>query len=365
MISGPRFRLMKGYMTPFPDSHLPPEWHYLVSLLARQRKPVPMDVSIKKVLHLAKANDLLLAVGDELKLVNGGGLFPSDYKARYQRAKSLEENTHRLISQVLVAFERAGLPLLTIKSFLPFPYADNNIDLVAVEIASIGAYRNVLDKLGFKHWSSLADLREPYKRNYHAPEREKENEAYPMLHLHQAISWNGIEYADLSTIWRRHRLMDVGGTQVPVPSFEDAVLIMAAHAIFENKYVMLKELVHLQWLTAHRLDWGYIVQSAESLFWKEALFAFLSTASALADLLNLVVKIELDLPPVQGAPHLPLPYLFPIRQTFAVSWSKLGQDLGSGHWRALPRQLFSYFFVDSVWMYRKAWRKRRAVTGIV
>ena len=92
---------------------------------------------------------------------------------------------------------------------------------------------------------------------------------------------------------------------------------------------------------------------------------FLSTALALAKALNLVIKVELDLPALRGAPQLPLPYLLSIQQTFAVSWKKLRRELGSGHWRVLPRQLFSYFFVDSVWMYRKAWRKCRAIAEIV
>jgi hypothetical protein len=351
-------------MIPSPDACLPSEWHYLVSLLVHQGWPVPMDVSaisMERALHLAKANDLLLAVGNALKLTQEGGLFPSIYEVSYQRAKSLEESTHQLISEVLAACERAGLALLTIKSFLPFSYADSNIDLVAVETAQIGAYRNVLHELGYKRWFSLADLREPYKRMYRASDRGK-NQTYPMLHLHRAISWNGVEYVNLATVWRRHRLMDVGAIQVPVPSFEDEVLIMAAHAIFENKYITLKELVYLQWLAEHQLDWGYVVRSAESLFWREALDIFLSTALVLAKALNLVIKVEIDLPSPQSAPRLFLPYLLPVRQTFAVSWEKLRRDLASGRWRTLPRQLFSYFFVDVVWMYRKARRKCRAIT---
>ncbi|MCP5095250.1 MAG: hypothetical protein GY943_06840, partial [Chloroflexi bacterium] len=55
------------------------------------------------------------------------------------------------------------------------------------------------------------------------------------------------------------------------------------------------------------------------------------------------------------------PYLLPVRQTFLYSWRKLQQDLLEGHIRQLPRQLFSYSFVDAVWMYRKAWRKQRKV----
>jgi hypothetical protein len=367
MISRLQFEPMKGYTTPSPDSHLLSEWHALASLLTCQRQSVSMDsstISVERMLHLAKANGLLLAVVDALKLVDKGGLFPSAYEADYRRAKSLKENTHRVIGEVLVAFEQARLPLLTIKSFLPFPCVDSNIDLVAVGTARIDAYRDVLYELGYKRRSNLADLREPYKRMYQASDRGKDK-TYPMLHLHRAISWNGVEYLNLSTVWQRYRLMDVNSIQIPVPSFEDAVLIMAAHAIFENKYVTLKELVYLQWLTEHQLDWGYIVRSAESLFWREALDTFLSTALALARALNLVIDVEVDLPSLRVVPQLPLPYLFPFQQTFAVSREKLGQDLACGHWRTLARQLFSYFFVDSVWMYRKAWRKCRAVTKIV
>jgi hypothetical protein len=358
---------MKGYMIPFPEARVPSEWHDLVSLLVHQTQPILTDISaisIERVLHLAKANDLLLAVGNALQPAKEGGLFPSAYETSYERAKSLEESTHQLIGEVLVAFERAELPLLTIKSFLPFPYADSNIDLVTIEPARVGAYRNVLYELGYKRRFSLADLREPYKRMYQASDQGK-NQTYPMLHLHRAISWNGVEYVNLPTIWQRHRLMDVGAIQVPVPSFEDEVLIMAAHAIFENKYIMLKELLYLQWLTEHRLDWSYIVRSAGSLFWREALEAFLSTALALAGGLNLAIDVKVDLPSPRGVPRLPLPYLFPFWQTFAVSWEKLRRDLASGHWRILPRQFFSYFCVDSVWMYRKARRKCRAITGVV
>jgi hypothetical protein len=367
MISRLRLEPMRGYTTLSHDSHLASEWHDLVCLVTHRRRQISIKsstISMRRMLRLSEANDLFLAVGDALKLMDGGSLFPSAYEASYRRAKSLEENTHRVIGEVLVAFKRAGLPLLTIKSFLPFPYVDSNVDLVAVETARIGVYCDVLYGLGYKRRPNLADLREPYKRMYRASDRGKDK-TYPMLHLHRAISWNGVEYLNLSTVWQRYRLMDVNSVQIPVPSFEDAILIMAAHAIFENKYVTLKELVYLQWLTERPLDWGYIVRSAESLFWREALDIFLSTALALARVLNLVIDVEVDLPSLRVIPQLPLPYFFPFQQTFAVSWKKLGRDMASGHWRTLARQLFSYFFVDSVWMYRKARRKCRAVTKIV
>lgn len=354
-------------MIPSPKSALLPEWHYLVSLLTQQQFfscVDSYDVSIRKVLQLAKANALLLAAGDALKRMDSNQLLPDDYEARYQQAKSLEKNTHQLIQEVLIAFRQSNLLLLTIKSFLPFSYIDNNIDLVAVETDKVGHYRRVLGELGFKHWFSLADFREPNKKIYYSPNQEKEKKVHPMLHLHQAISWNGLDYLDLSTVWHRHRLIKVDQVQVPVPSFEDAILIMAAHAIFENKYISLHELIYLQWLTSHSLDWNYIVESSKLFFWQKALMIFLATAVNLGQASGLVIKVEIDLPSLSSKPQIPLPYLLPMRQTFAVSWEKLGRDLASGHWRSLPRQFFSYSFVDGIWMYRKARRKRRAIASI-
>ncbi|MCA9926728.1 MAG: hypothetical protein KC421_30380, partial [Anaerolineales bacterium] len=186
------------------------------------------------------------------------------------------------------------------------------------------------------------------------------NEPFPKVHLHRALSWNGVDYLDLSAAAAHAQKWRHGGVEIPIPAAEDELLIMAAHAFFENKFITLHELFYLTFITPQITDWPGVTAKAAHYFWEPAFSQFIAAAAVLAE----SVGLSLSLPSsVRAVPNLQvrLPYLLPLPQTFAYSWQKMWQGVKAGHWRGLPRQLFTYSLVDGAWMYRKAWRKQRGV----
>jgi len=260
---------------------------------------------------------------------------------------------HTLLEQCQVH----QLPILTIKSFLPFPYADSNIDIVAIDSEAIEQYRKLIKRLGFLQYPNLADIREPYKEMYYHSKHGKTDKTYPKLHLHRSISWNGVVYIDPYQVWSRRRIWQVGNVDIPIPSPEDELLIMAAHAIFENKYITLSELIYLSLLTESKLNWDYIVETAHHRFWFDALRVFLSIACSLGNSLRINMQVEIAVPEHENYSSISLPMLIPLTETLGPALLKLRQDVQHGHLHELPRQLFTYFFVDCLWMYYKAQRK--------
>ena len=330
----------------------------IVLLLAGDDSVRAEDVVNPCLWHLAKANQLLLAVGDMVESRFDKQPFPAPYFERYQKLKRLNAHTQTLMAELLPAFSDADLPILTIKSFLPFPFADSNVDVVTLLPNRAQSYVDLLQKRGFEHWFNLADWREPRKKMYGRPDWKTTDEPFPTVHLHRAISWNGVDYLDLTAVAKRQQTRQIGNLPIPIPAPEDELLIMAAHAFFENKFITLHELIYLEKLIQNVADWNIIFATANQYNWRSALTLFLSIAVALAKEVGLSIEIPHSLSPTSDL-KVQLPFVLPVSQTYAVSWQKLGQDLQAGQWRQFPRQLFTYSFVDAAWMYRKVWRKQR------
>jgi hypothetical protein len=304
---------------------------------------------------LAKVNYLLLALWRSQP--NKASLDAVWHKQLTLLAQ-LETETADAVRNIIPRFTANGLPLLAIKSFLPFPYIDSNLDLVTVKPEQLQDYVNLLQELDYRRYRNLADLREPMKQTYQAEGIKLR------LHLHTAVSWNGIVYLPLAQVWQRRRSWANDGGSVWIPSAEDELLIMAAHAWFENKLVSLHELLYWYRLVTADLDWAYITETAQQYGWYRGLSFFMAIMSQLAALLDIPVNLPLLLPPVTLATPVWFPYIFPLAQNWQVTGHKLAADVRHGLWQQIPRQLFSYLLVDHFWMYRKAYRKWQEVTAV-
>ena len=328
-----------------------------------------LDAFIK----LSEGNAVIKAFLSALDSCNGID-FNSYYTNRLVKMRDEDQRfwrcTVEMIQIVVRECERNGLPLLTIKSFLPYPFADSNVDVVAVDSDNIMAYRALLNRLGFykltKHMNRT-DFREPKKRLYRYNPDRLTNAQCPLLHLHRAISWNGIDYLDSKSVWDRRRSHKVEDLDIPIPSSEDEALIMAAHSIFENKYITIGELIHLSTLVSDGFDWDYAIRHTEIYHWLPALLLWLKTVNSLCNILDIRVEIPewvYDRVSVKKSSTLYLsdsgqfPYVYPLMSIARVLFNKLILDLIKGNLKQLPRQLFSYSIVDLIWAYRNALRKR-------
>jgi hypothetical protein len=307
--------------------------------------------------RLSRENNLLLAVSEYQK-----------YLSTDDRGKTLtnelvylnelQNNTNYAVRKIIPLFEERGLPLMTIKSFLPFPYVDSNLDLLTGKPDKLKDYIRLLIKSGYRRYWNLADIREPMKQMYFKQDIKLR------LHLHSAISWNGIVCLSFEQVWNRRRLWKTSGGNVYIPSIEDELLIMAAHALFENKYVSLHELLYWKKLVEGDVDWKYIFNISESYGWQHGMIFFTSTMIQLVKLLGMRTNLDHSFPQVSLSASVLFPYVIPARQNWNVTGRKLAADLRRGMWRSIPRSLFTFVLVDHLWMYRKAYHKKRKVLNI-
>lgn len=315
-----------------------------------------LDENLKyQIAWVAAYNQLLLALTKE-EIFN----FQNEFRlrSRIQRLNLLESETQQVVRNLLPLFEDADLPLVAIKSFLPFAYVDTNLDLLTIYPEKWTQYVKCLHSLGYRQFRNLGDLREPGKASYYKKDVEL------IIHLHSAVSWNGLDYLPLDQVLQRKQIKVIEGHPVKIPSPEDEMLIMAAHAIFENKYISLHELLYWHHLVQSNLDWEYMVDTAAALNWDRGFITLQSVLNQLAYLIGIGVTIPVQLITVPMTEKVWFPYILPIKQTFAVTTSKLIKDIRAKKWRQLPREIFSFSLVDGLWMYRKAYRKRLKVQRI-
>jgi len=332
-----------------------PAYKYLLNRLVAGSE-ISVDRLIRmQAYHLAKSNQLLLAL---LRCSSPLDDLPETFQNWITKLERLEQETADVVQHILPRFSAEHLPFLAIKSFLPFPYVDTNLDLVTARPTKVSKYVSLLKRLGYRRRWNLADLREPMKEIYGTATRVL------TLHVHTAISWNGVIYLPLSQVWERRRLLKMVAGTVWVPSPEDELLIMAAHALFENKTVSMHELLYLRRLILEDLDWDYISKIVTDCGWRYGFLRFMATVNELNALVEIPLQLPFPLPSVRLAPKVWLPYVIPFAHSLGITIRKLSFDVKNHRWRWLPRQLFSYTLVDGVWMYRKAYRKQREVKKI-
>lgn len=332
-----------------------PAYNYIVKSLLFGTGLSVDKLSRVRAYHLAKSNHVLFALTKVSPVFEN---LPESCHQELMILNRLRIETEDVVQKILPKFSAKHLPFLAIKSFLPFPYVDTNLDLVTARPIDKSKYIAELKSLGYNRKWNLADLREPMKETYQSANR------ILTLHIHTAISWNGVIYLPLSQIWERRRLFEMVGGSVWIPSPEDELLIMAAHALFENKTVSMHELVYSWHLISSGLDWEYICKVVMEWGWHYGFVRFMCVINDLSALLGNPLELRLPLPPFRLAPKVWLPYVIPFAQSLGITVRKLGWDLKNDKWRRLPRQLLSYTLVDGVWMYRKAYRKQREVKEI-
>jgi hypothetical protein len=230
--------------------------------------------NLEYIIEWAKMNGVLFPLTSCLRRgmadISEGDRIKRIYDGQRQMAVDIAE----LANELITLFEGEGIRLLPIKTFLQFPYVDDDLDVVTVDNDRIADYRKILLRNGYYYLKSRSSLREPKKRFYLPRGGHKSG---LRIHLHFAISWNGVDYLDIKRVWERRRSMKIGDYEIPVPSIEDEILIMAAHAVHENRYILLGEMLQLKLLTTGKdVDWSYILESAKKYNWLAGLYLFLA-----------------------------------------------------------------------------------------
>lgn len=269
----------------------------------------------------------------------------------------LVERSTVLVAELCREAEARKLQLLTIKTFLRFPYADHDLDVVAVHGADLEEYEKLMVYCGWVYKPSRSELREPNKRFYYPSDQliHRIGTKTLKIHLHRALSWNGVTYLDADAVWQRHESITVRGRSIPIPSSEDEVLIMAAHAVHENRYVLLGEILQFVRLaTLKELDWTYIRQVAKHFHWERALTIFLAIVKGflqdVSDAWGALDEQAQGMMITDGSHSLictrRLPIFLPYWQVTSAYMNKLRCDVGSKRVRVWLRELMAYTLID-------------------
>ncbi len=317
------------------------------------KRSFPDDFNRSQLFHFAEKNNLLFAVGQALSDYRP---FAKPYELKMSNSEAQFAGTNQLVNELWPQFENEGLYPLTLKTFLPFPYVDSNIDCICIPSGSQSTYMQNLESQGFRWRKNLADIREPLKRMY---AKTGADAHFPNYHLHTAVSWNGIHYIDLQSVWDSRKAISIAGHSVWIPCPSDELLIFAAHALFENKYITLHELIYLAYLEESGIDWERVKRLAIDKNWWSGCVWVLSLAQRLCKALSIPFTFPFADEDVVVQQNWHLPYQLPLSQTWSISWEKFNKDKNAANLQKIVRQLFSYSLVDPFWMMRKSRKKCR------
>ena len=178
--------------------------------------------------------------------------------------RSLEEQRYEFV-QVKRAWSDAGIASVLFKSggIAPsFPYTSDNVDVLVPRNRTMEA-RRILLAMGYVWLRNIDEEQKWLFRKFH------EGRSVSAIHVHGWVGWD-VEFHERA-IWDGVR-QSSDDSELMVPSREDALLINAAHALYENKEIRLYDLekIRAQWCAG--LDWEYIEGIARRRGWLDGLY---------------------------------------------------------------------------------------------
>jgi thymidylate kinase len=178
--------------------------------------------------------------------------------------RSLEEQRYEFV-QVKRAWSDAGIASVLFKSggIAPsFPYTSDNVDVLVPRNRTLEA-RQILLAMGYVWLRNIDEEQKWLFRKF------REGRSVSAIHVHGWVGWD-VEFHERA-IWDGVR-QSADDSEAIVPAREDALLINAAHALYENKEIRLYDLekIRAQWCAG--LDWEYIEGIARSRGWLDGLY---------------------------------------------------------------------------------------------
>jgi len=300
-----------------------------------------------------------------LLLLRDQGILPPETLGLINKEEELYREMVDTTLYISRALKEENLRFFFMKTFRAYPYTDHDMDLVIVDKDKSPEYIRVINKAGYELHKNRSSLREPGKMFYIRAGSEWTG-PLPKLHLHYGVSWNGIRFFDASDIWLRLKPADVRAEKISLPSGEDEILILAAHAVYENGYLTLGELLHIKNILdrAETLDTEYMLKTSKSYNWNSAFKLYLAYANACYKDLTGEYLLNKDLGARLGIPSLSVkidtfPYFLPPLSLLAAYGDRLLRDICILRLRWIPRQILNLTLV--IWILRL--KKRLVFNG--
>ena len=107
------------------------------------------------------------------------------------------------------------------------------------------------------------------------------------IHVHSRLHWypwDPLELVPSSKLWERTIPFDFNSLKLSVPCPEDGILVLAAHAIFENHQISLSDVFQLEGILRefHEIKWREIIDIAFEHGWCADLCTFLKVVNCLS-----------------------------------------------------------------------------------
>ena len=158
-----------------------------------------------------------------------------------------------------------GIPSVLFKSagIAPsFPYTSDNVDVLVPASRTMEA-RRILLAMGYVWLRNIDETQKWLFRKFAA------GRSVSAVHVHGWVGWD-VEFHERA-IWDGVR-QSADDPEVMVPSAEDAVLINASHALYENKEIRLYDLEKIRSQWGNGLDWMYMEGIARRRGWLDGLY---------------------------------------------------------------------------------------------
>ena len=239
-------------------------------------------------------------------------------------ALKLSKNKRKIVLGIVKLMNENNIICLPIKIHEKQEY---HVDLVVIKNKDLKKAESVLLNQGYVKPFCTAIFWEIKKKFF--------KKGKIMIHLHKAISWNGVDYLNKENVWRRR--INLKG--IPYTSKEDEYLILIAHSLFENKLITKDDFERLESLKSKNLNFNIINSLAKKNNWYHGLRYFINHWP--------------------DNPYVPFKYF----GLFGVTFKKFIMDLRKLRPISSLWQLFSYTVIDYVICYRLAKKRYRKYRG--
>lgn len=199
---------------------------------------------------------------------------------------------------------------------------DDDVDTVVIDPQTYSSAKQLLIANGWRLKNNKSKLRERDKDMF------VHNKYQDILHLHQHFSWNTVTYLDSQILWERKRKH----LNTFLPSFEDELLIIAAHSLFENMCIVPEELRYGKELLQKSINLKYINHHATRFHWKKGLQRVLS-------------RLKKNDPSLR------------ITELMEARLEKFTSDLKEKKFTLLIHETIAYPFIDWIWCYKNRSKK--------
>lgn len=315
------------------------------------------DIDPYVVLDFAKLNDIAWIYANLVNWDDKHEYYKEFVKLQDEKLESALgdwDNIKNILSNKIRIFP--------MKSFLEYPFIDDDIDYVVVDKGKWKLCRKLLTQNGYKE--GKINLREPGKIFLSLRNGEKA----PKIHLHKSISWNGVKYLYSEVVWDRRRQIMIRERKIPVPSYEDEILIHALHSVFENKSIKFSEILHLTKITLHNnSDWDYIFNTGNDIGCRVGIEIFLRRlafyqSKFFQQVTLLPFSNETDAMGDKTDAFV-LPYYFTIDKVFLALANKVWYDFSKMNVDSLCRDFYA-FLPDIPLYFRLKYRFSKKLKGL-